>query len=418
MILKQKRRQMMYGGMIGWKRGDVILHLAGLSMFLSTAVQLRFGPVGVGELSGMGAVGMCLLMNMPLRPHSAFFIKSLFIVCIAVFFGGVISLFTRGKDIEWFDFIGMVYAFLVAAAVMVAADRSRAPLSSLASYLLLLPIVQVVLLLYSFLAANGLSIWFAEDGPTSTGLPIVNRFVGWAAFPNQLGIAISGLPFVILLVMKRRLKSRIYCTLALACTLVCAGLIMSNTVFIAWLLGLAFVVTARRVFSFRTATRWTPAVRLMSLLAVPTLAIAVVMNPQFFDFLFVKGEDADLNGRLPLWTASIESWARSPLLGLGPGAHAQLMGEDVAAESHLLFLDLLTQGGLIALFGLLGIFFWSFRCAVKSRDEFLIGLVVAVTIEALAHNTQRHPMFWLYLVLPAIILQLEKRHPQEVGHDR
>lgn len=393
------------------RHGDyAVPHLIGVAMLLSTAVQLRYGPIGIGEVAGIGAVGLSLLTGMRFRSYSVFFIGCASIICTAVFYGGVLSLFVLGQDFVWFDFVGMVYAFLVASALLVASDRSTAPLSSVAPYLLLLPIVQVMLFLYGFFLDDGLPIWFSEEGPIGGGLPLVSRFVGWATFPNQLGIAISGLPFVILLLRQLKSVSRRFSILAFICTIACALLIMSNTVFVSWILGVASVMYARGAFSIRFSSSRVVdiflVITLLSLIVVTIVVIAILFAPDFFTFLFVKGDDEDLNGRLPLWIASLEAWVRSPLIGLGPGPHALVEGQGLAAESHLLALDILTQGGIVALLALLWIFVWAFSCAVKARNGVLIGLVVAVTVEALAHNTQRHPLFWFYLVLPAVIFHL------------
>jgi O-antigen ligase len=381
-------------------------------MLLSTAVQLRIGPIGAGELAGVCAALLCLAMSAGARAPSVLFLKYASLVCGAVFFGGVTSLFLRGQEFAWLEFVGMTYAFVLAATVMLASEKSILPMPNFFRYLLLIPVVQVLLFVSDFFIGLGLSIWFSEDGPTSSGLPLINRFVGWATFPNQLGIAISGMPFVILWLRQQRWGSSLFLSLAFVCTIVCGLLILSNTVFVAWILGMVSVVLSRSAFSIRLSFNRGQDVfttlALLSLVTVLGTLTVFLLVPQFFEFLFVKGDDADLNGRLPLWTASIEAWSVSPLVGLGPGAHARVAGQGVAAESHLLFLDVLTQGGVIALVGLLGIFLWSCGCAVKSRNGLLIGLVVAVTVEALAHNTQRHPVFWLYLVLPAVILHSRK----------
>jgi O-antigen ligase len=392
--------------------GNLVLHLAGIAMLFSTAVQLRFSSIGVGELAGVSAVGIYILMGKRVSRQSLLFMSCGLIVCLALFFGGIISLFFRGKDFAWLDLFGIFYAFSVVATVVAASFSAERPVSSIVPYLLLTPIIQILLLILNIFGGLDLSIWFAEGGPVSDGLPLVTRFVGWATFPNQLGIAISGLPFLIILLLRKKYVSKIFAIIALISTIIISVLIMSNTVFIAWLVGLFSVIFARGFFNPNRKNSISNHQVAAMAFSMMSATLIIVMEIDFFstifDFLLVKGEDSDLNGRLPIWMASIEAWIVSPIVGLGPGAHAMLSGQDTAAESHLLFLDLLTQGGIVAAVSLICIFVWSIRCAIRTREELLIGLVMAAGVESLAHNTQRHPIFWLFLALPAVILYADK----------
>lgn len=380
------------------------------SLLLSTATQFRFGPIGLGELFGSLALIASLAACLSSINKDA---KVLFLIFFATWLsfilGAFVSLATGWANVEPRDLFAVMYAQLLAWAVVATADKYHGVLTAVLWAMLVFPIAQICMLLLSLFFGT-FDVWFGRE-EFDIQSPFMLRFMGWAVNPNQLGIALASLPFWLLFLMSydRRWQLRLVALLALASALVTAILVQSNTVFLAWMSGsiVALTIVYRRYFFYYPA--------IVSLFALFMVATAFFFIDEIAALLN-KGEYQDYNGRGPLWVSALEAFATSPIVGLGPGAHADYGYSNGGYEAHLLLLDFATQGGLVAAACLIYLFIRSFSAANALGSGLALASVVATIIESLAHNTQRHPAFWVSVVLPiAVIVVQSSRKPSRYG---
>jgi O-antigen ligase len=129
-------------------------------------------------------------------------------------------------------------------------------------------------------------------------------------------------------------------------------------------------------------------------------------------------EESDL--RFSLWAQAIQVGINTSMLGLGPGPHLEIpasiaagrMGENGPGniehpeqssapnfEAHNTFLDLLTQGGLIAVLSFVWILGVSAFTAHKTRLAGLTTLIFGVSLFCTTGLVVRHPLFWFAVAL-------------------
>jgi O-antigen ligase len=326
------------------------------------------------------------------------------VMSLGVLLGWLASILLLNGATRPLDLWAMLYAQLVAYALLSIGLKTDHPEVMVLPALVAFPIIQVALIVASIAGMTSLTVWYSGDDDASAAVPFVGRLMGWATNPNQLGISLAALPFW-LIYFRATLSGVLVRSVlvgSLAACLICGVLVNSNTVFLAWGVGGIAIFCKKSWSGLRQAPLLFPLVAG----GIATLAIlATDLVPSLID----KGQDSDLNGRLPIWIASLENWATSPLVGLGPGPHGSDGSGGDTAESHMLLLDLLTQGGILALVAMLYMYWTSIRSALKTGNSLVVSAVLSTFVEALAHNTQRHPMFWIYLILPMLIACLDKK---------
>jgi O-antigen ligase len=383
----------------------LMMALIGASVFfallLSTATQFRFGPIGIGELFG----GLALVVSLAacfstINREARSLFLAFFITWLSLILGAFVALATGWADVAPRDLFAIMYAQLLAWVVVAIADKYPGVLTAVLWSILVFPVAQVCMLIVSVFFGR-FDVWFGREEVDLDSL-LMLRFMGWSVNPNQLGIALASLPFWLLFFFyhDRRWQIRLLGLIALISAVITAILVQSNTVFLAWLSGsvVALGVVYRRYF--------------FSYPAVISLFVLCMAVTSFFFLdeivsLLNKGEYQDYNGRSPLWVSALEAFAKSPIFGLGPGGHADYGDSNGGYEAHLLLLDFATQGGLVAAGCLIYLFVRSFSAANALGSGLALASVVATGVESLAHNTQRHPAFWIYLVLPIVVIVVQ-----------
>ncbi len=108
------------------------------------------------------------------------------------------------------------------------------------------------------------------------------------------------------------------------------------------------------------------------------------------------------------------------MLGLGPGPHLDIPGVILEArkaetdprfvvhpfdngtanyEAHNTYLDLFTQGGIVALLGLVWLMASCLAIAIRMREAGLAALLFSLVSCAMNGNVVRHPLFWFAIAL-------------------
>lgn len=414
--------------------GDALL---ALGMLLTTASQFRISglPIGPGELCLLLWLLLMLVRELgrggpPLTPA----LSKLLVFWGAFIFseglGFLTGLFLGTQyDPVWLLHDVMAYPLLVAVSCLSVVDPgAKARLRRVCWLLVTFGAVSL-----SIQAAAGVGIlpipgfepWFWE------------RFRGWSDNPNQLSLlcAVLGLLSLHLADSSARPGGRI---LAIVCAIpaVCVGrmtgsdtftlaLVASGPIYIGLKLQSSLFILRSRL-AVRSAFAWI-IVLALPLLLVSLAPLVAVMSADAGLLVkgMAKGGGKDIGQestlRFTLWTQALELGIKSAGLGLGPGPHLEIPASIVEArskthdapdnlvhpqqtsapnfEAHNSFLDLLTQGGVIAVLSFTWILTVSGLLAYKTRRAGLLTVICGLVIYCMTGLIIRHPLVWFSITL-------------------
>jgi O-antigen ligase len=381
------------------------------SIALIPATQSRefIGGIGVGEIfasifitasaynfriikstqlyTGITLVVLGILigtLNNKFFQHSEIFIES-------DFFGVIFSITFSIMAIHWLLFNVNSYALLTKSLVF-------------ALFLQLTPILVLPL-------GITMPAWMSDSDEqlVGQGIPFLTRYIGLSSNPNQIGILICAAPATLyfLAIHSESRINQILCYLGIAISVVLAILIRSNTVFIAYGIGIIILITL--------GTRWIvdhrKQIKRFSkiIMILPIGGIALI---SYIFFSIDKTGDAAANGRFPRWASALQGIQESYLLGAGPGAQSGEDGPFQGTEAHNFLLDLVLQGGLISLIGYAMILHYAIRCAKRTSTTLPSIILMMVLTQQISHYTGRQPMNWLYSLLPIAIYWISNKRSQ------
>lgn len=169
--------------------------------------------------------------------------------------------------------------------------------------------------------------------------------------------------------------------------------------------------------------------------AVLLFANLIAVDAQDFAKEMAKGTTEETTEtatiRLQSWGHAIDRGIESGMLGLGPGPHLEIPSVLVAArreavepkyiehpqvnatpnfEAHNTFLDLFTQGGLIAVLSFTGLIATAFLLTYRSKLDALTVMLWGITILSVFHLIIRHPLFWFATAF-ALVAGTEASNP-------
>jgi O-antigen ligase len=135
----------------------------------------------------------------------------------------------------------------------------------------------------------------------------------------------------------------------------------------------------------------TSRIAIIGLLGVGFLAYVALpgLNAYTGGSLQTRFQDLNLTGRDLIWQADLQTWQENPLTGVGPGLakgyRQTLLGEAFAA--HTEYSRLLAEHGMLGLWAMIILAFIFARAVASAESNFERGLVVAMTLWALAEMT-------------------------------
>ncbi len=371
---------------------------------LTTATQLRLGAsVGPGELillAWCAASALAVLRGG--RPALAPTLRP-----FALFWAVSIPLLLAGWGVAWSwgiaapgaprDFLA--YAFIAAIIACLAYKPGGEDELRSAGRLVIVActLVLFLLLLYAGLSPSLGPLHFWHRG----------RFIGWSNNPNQVPLGVILTPFLALHGLTRWGGARERYGLAvLACCSLAVGLSSeSDALVLAWSAGAAVLAAHSWLLALRGRSI---ARRGKILLAVAPLLVAapVIVDGRAVDRV-ARGIAAIWSGqekgaeRPYLWGLGLEAVAASPVVGLGPGAHARVRRPwgEIPSEAHNIYVDWASATGLMGSLLLFGLLLHVARSAVRAPA--LFAALSSLLVFGLAHHYLRHPIVWGSLLLIA-----------------
>ena len=249
-----------------------------------------------------------------------------------------------------------------------------------------------------------------------------DRFRGWSSNPNQIALycAIFG---PLALHLATTTEKPVAKLLGLACMILpfyIGRLTKSDTfLYTSVLTWLIFLGLHARTWLMARKGSTSLGRQAAILLIVASLPLTMALSPFGIAGLgnaesFAKSLTKDKGGqataqtaelRLTLWGDALETGLASASIGLGPGPHLQRPNlrenGDLPRpfEAHNTFLDLYTQGGLVAVAALVWLIGTAAYLVWRAKLDALLALTVALVIFSLPHLIIRHPIMWFVLTL-------------------
>jgi|SRR5579872_3775379 len=273
-----------------------------------------------------------------------------------------------------------------------------------------------------------------------------DRLRGWSENPNQLAIlcAVLGLLALHLAEVATSMAARI-AAIGGAILPVYAGRLTKGDTFVLVLVaaGPIFISLKLRTWllahqprlTVRSTCAWTAVLALPLLLAsIVPFSGSLAGGAQALIGDMAKGDQQDTKKtvqiRLQAWQLAIDRGLESAMLGLGPGPHLPIppmiragrqdpSGEPRYLEhpeangtsnfeAHNTLLDIFTQGGLIAVLGLVWLMTATFLLTCRTRLDGLTALLCGLMIFSIFHLIVRHPAFWFSVAFCLVAAESRK----------
>jgi len=408
---------------------DVLL---AIGLLLSTASQLRptGAPVGPGELCLMAWVVLMLgkelnRLGPPLTPA----LSRLLLFWLV--FGAALSIGTLAgyvigdvHDPDLFRHDAMAYPLLALVSCLSVVEPGAALRMRRVAWLLVG--FGTVSLVLQLAGASGLAL--AHTDPWYW-----DRFRGWSANPLQLALlcAVLALTALHLADVAASAGGRLVAIAGAIVAIHVGRLTKSDSFTLAMVAaGPIFIALKLRqwVRTFESRLPLRSALALIIVFGAPLMLISAlplgssdatdVVRKLAKDDGRQVSDEADL--RFGAWRQAIDRGIQSGFFGLGPGPHLDIPPLLVAArateiepeyvdhppangvpdfEAHNTLLDLFTQGGLIAVAGLVALTATAFFSTYGAGSAGLTTLLCGVAIFAIPNLIIRHPIVWFAIAI-------------------
>ena len=249
------------------------------------------------------------------------------------------------------------------------------------------------LIWYSFLYLYSISV-----GRYFLGAPLWygnRRFSGGGTNPHQVAVLLSGIIFVFI----REASKHRHILMNLAFALMCFYLmtqVQSSTGILAMFLGIL-------IFVYSWLMNLDKEKKYFILVLMTALIIVVIMltyNSIYRRLYLWVASDSNGLGRIEIFSSIMTAFSKSPLVGLGPGAHAL----DGIIEFHNTYLEIIAATGIVGSAAFIVYTIKSFIRLVKA-DWTLIPVMVGIYGYGLAGFAMRRLAYWGIFVFILVIAE-------------
>jgi len=416
-------------------RASCVAPAAGLFAFASVATALRFAglPFGVGELCGIVLV-IVAVVRWRARDHlrhplMLFWYGFGLATGVGFLFGSI-----QGSDVMH---TAVAYVYAACLSLMALSFLDGISKRDLRRIIVVTSVLSVALLVVPFSGFLYGQNALTEALGVSHELP--SRLSGWSKNPNQLAFFMLTLPIWLAAVLAEadwRGWRGVVNFLFLLVLSVFGLSIRSDGLVVSWVFGLsllavvtplagkanwrelgtmaaAFLVAFCLFKIFIDGFGCVPAEKAgSSVESVESgrnegrwcLAAVTGFSPASSDSVFGIGFGENKGEvRERLWKHAIGAWRQSLVFGHGPGVFSYMDDPAEREEAHNIFLDILTQGGIVAAALFAALYLWLMAMAWKARDPYALTVLVILMLFGGAHFMLRQPMLTLNLALCAVV---------------
>ena len=373
--------------MIKIKKESIFTCVVALSFVLTTITELRIPgmPVGPGEIMMLFSSGVMFLKKRQTTPeqiHLQHIVINFWMVLFSsLLLGTMMNLLTMQRGLSFRTFAAYLFSAFVSYSIVRCYDEKFVQ-----------SIVKATIVIGAILFFT-LCIYAKYKSKELFGLELMyyHRFCGGAKNPNQLALFLVPIPFIAIHFASdaldvKNLRAAIgWMLIGVACVYV--GIQTNSDAIVgAWVIGIAYYV-------YRIAFQ---KLRVWERMLILFLIFAVMLSVFHKEIVYIisnwfSGLDGD-GSRAALWRSGLESALDSLFMGYGPGAYGLSN-----YEIHNTYLDILTQGGLIAFVDFLYLLICDFRASHKTilRCTSLVSLCAFL----MGHFALRQPVLFLYIIL-------------------
>jgi len=413
--------------------------LAAIGLLLTTATQFRLSglPVGPGEAFLLLWIGASLIQQTYrsgslLTPAFSWMLTFWAVFAVAESIGALTG-YVIGYPHDSGLFLHDVMAYPLMAAfscLSLAGPEAASRLNRTAWTLVTVGAACLVPMLAAGWGLTDLpfmSPWFGD------------RFRGWSNNPNQLAFLCALLVLITLHLADRATQwtSWVLAVLCFMPAYFVGRLTKTDTFTFAILAGAAVFPVIKIRFWFISARFGhvlRPRLAILAVIGLPLTLVAfspflmsVADDPQALAAGMMKngGKEAKEESalRLQLWGEAFDRGVQSGLLGLGPGPHLPIPVSIIGArnqerdldtgdhpavnglpnfEAHNTFLDLFTQGGLLAVLCFASLVATGAISSYRARLAGLVAIVTGLFMFALTDLIVREPIFWFGIALSLV----------------
>ena len=398
--------------------------LLALGIVLTTASQLRppSVPLGVGEVClvlWLALASLRLMASGRIYNARALLRIGSFWICFAFALGVGTCLAALSQDLDLKTMLHDAFAYLLVAAITcLIAATMQADSSLRQTQWLLITFWNIALLLqlalgWSIIVIPSVDPWYWD------------RFRGWAENPNQVALYCAVLaPLSLGLALSSTGFGRIAASFTGLLSLAVGRLTKSDTFLIAMVTATAlFLVLHLRTWltspEHRFGLRFVVAAFITIaapplLLSLTPYAVATAGDVERLAISLAKDRGGEATQRtaalrLQLWEDALHRGLESGSLGLGPGPHLEKPNTSnnealpTPFEAHSTLLDVFTQGGLLGVISVCGLFASIFVITLRAKLDALAASTAALAIFSISHFILRHPIVWFALTLSLIL---------------
>ncbi len=245
-----------------------------------------------------------------------------------------------------------------------------------------------------------------------------DRFRGWSQNPNQLALycAVYGPIALHLATTSKKALPRIAGFAGLILPVIVGLMTKSDTYAVTAILTCIIFVGLRLRTWLSTGGKATVGRQIAILLLLSAVPLSLSVMPYGkgdFGGLAMSvtrdrgglGIEETTERRRQLWSEAVQRGLQSVSLGLGPGPHLEVrpvnepLYQITPFEAHNTFLDIYTQGGLLAVCLLIWIGGSAAMFAWRAKLDALFALAVTLIFFAVPHLVIRHPVVWFAITL-------------------
>jgi len=379
----------------------------GVAVALTTATQLRRGPLGPGEAMLMVWLGLRLgtlaLQRKVFLPREArpvlYFWAGTVLLLLAGWLSKILVAGLPQRNAVLYD--TFAFAFTAGVILVFTFERDlRSRVGAAAAALFTACVVPLAVLFAAGVVGVGtgpINVWFGF------------RFAGWSLNPNQTALALLPMPLLAFFFYSTsRTGWQRARWAAGGVTAAVMGLAtQSDALVLAWAVsfGPLAALALFRVASVREGSILRQGMRrvvlpLLVLLAVGAITPRIVAKAaSAASGLSASRQSSE---RLTLWVNGVRALGSSPLVGLGPGSHSGEHRPHEGFESHNTYVDWSTSTGVLGLAMFLGLLGWAGVRALREGSAVRLLTLGSVMVFSVFHYVMRQPSFWFLLLFVAV----------------